>query len=72
VLEPPLRLRRATPADAAEIVRLRAAMFASMGVDGGDGRWPEAAERHLDRALAGPTSSEPSSTAAVPSWRAAA
>ena len=53
MLEPPLRLRRATPADAVEIVRLRHAMFASMGFAGSDERWLEAAERHFDETLAG-------------------
>ena len=53
VLERPLRLRRATPVDAAEIVRLRHAMFASMGFADGDQRWLEAGERHFEAALAG-------------------
>jgi GNAT superfamily N-acetyltransferase len=48
-----LRLRRATPGDAAEIVRLRAGMFASMGIDGGDPRWREACERHFATTLGG-------------------
>ena len=48
-----LRPRRATPDDAAEIVRLRRLMFESMDVVDGDAGWMAAAEDHLRRELAG-------------------
>ncbi|WP_404391441.1 GNAT family N-acetyltransferase [Humibacillus xanthopallidus] len=47
-------IRRASSADAAAVVELRALMFASMDVAGlDDPRWRQAAEKWLERELAG-------------------
>jgi ribosomal protein S18 acetylase RimI-like enzyme len=47
-----MAVRRATPDDAPELVRLRRVMFDAMGVDHGDPAWAAACERVLRSELA--------------------
>ncbi|MDA8207955.1 MAG: GNAT family N-acetyltransferase [Actinomycetota bacterium] len=47
------RARLATPSDAAELVRLRALMFDSVGVDTSDPLWRDACLAHLQANLGG-------------------